>query len=238
MKLMKKNRFVITLTLILILLCISGCGRKVKDEQEILTDVQNYESEINFADFSETVKIEKRQTNMDDKEDTVYVTIRGENEYAIQSYYCILYYNFYDQGGWILDDMEVIDFYVKDLSTRDNEEVLATFNNDPDAYVTGTFDTINFTNVEDVNFDAETFYSYKRIFFETRCDKTLKYTTKNTYELNELYNPQTGKWENEYSYTRIAAQSLDNMDNIIWLGTPNENGVYSYMQMRPVPEGI
>ena len=62
MKLMKKNRFVITLTLILILLCISGCGRKVKDEQEILTDVQNYESEINFADFSETVKIEKRQT--------------------------------------------------------------------------------------------------------------------------------------------------------------------------------
>lgn len=196
----------------------------VKDEDEILDDVDKYESEINFASFSDGVTINKRQTNKDDKEDTVYVTIYGSNDYAYQEYDCVLYYIYYDKGGWILDNLEVEDFNVTDLKARDDEEILETFNNDPEDYVEGTYDTINFTHVETIDFDESTFFSYKRVWFEAECDKALKYTAKNAYILTEIYNPQTGEWENqdsgriinEWDYYIYSISDYSNFD-LLWM---------------------
>lgn len=59
----------------------------------------------NPADVYETdvrsVSIEKRQTN--EKEDIVYCEVALENTYYACTKYLKLSYNYYDQGGWILD---------------------------------------------------------------------------------------------------------------------------------------
>ena len=234
---MKRKKIKLMSTFILALLFMTGCGMSVKNEDQILDDVENYESEINFFGFSDAVTIEKRQTNKDNKEDTVYVTLYGSNDYAYQEYDCVLYYNYYDKGGWILDNLEVEDFNVTDLRARDDEEILETFNNNPEDYVQGTFDTINFTHVETVDFDESTFYSFKRVWFEAKCEKALKYTAKNAYVLTEIYNPQTGEWEDQYSGISFLTQSIHNVENLIWLGSPNTYGTYSYMRLKEEPEG-
>lgn len=50
----------------------------------------------------ESVSIEKRQTN--EKEDLVYCTVKLKNAYYRCTKYLQLCYNYYDEGGWILDD--------------------------------------------------------------------------------------------------------------------------------------
>lgn len=49
-----------------------------------------------------SVSIEKRQTN--EKTDTAYCIIELENDYYCFTKSIITYYNYYDKGGWILDD--------------------------------------------------------------------------------------------------------------------------------------
>lgn len=52
----------------------------------------------------EEVSIEKRQTN--EKSDVVYCTVELSSEYYHFTKYVKLDYNYYDQGGWILDAWE------------------------------------------------------------------------------------------------------------------------------------
>lgn len=59
------------------------------------TDADVYEMDVT------EIVIEKRQTN--EKDDTVYCWVELENEYYHFIKYVTLNYNFYDQGGWILD---------------------------------------------------------------------------------------------------------------------------------------
>ncbi len=50
------------------------------------------------------LSIEKRQTN--EKEDVAYCRIELSNEYLFVTRYVMLNYNYYDEGGWILDSWE------------------------------------------------------------------------------------------------------------------------------------
>jgi len=51
--------------------------------------------------------IEKRQTNIDKKEDVVYCTILFKNALIERTTNCVLYLNYYDKGGWVLDNCTV-----------------------------------------------------------------------------------------------------------------------------------
>lgn len=58
-------------------------------------------SDIYIMDV-QSVSIEKRQTN--EKKDTAYCIIELENDYYRFTKSIITYYNYYDKGGWILDN--------------------------------------------------------------------------------------------------------------------------------------
>lgn len=88
-------------------LLLFGCSaaKTVKSEQEIMADLQ----EKGIPEDNETavitdLEIIKRQTNAEDKQDLVYVTIQAEAETAkyVRSYQ--VEYGLYDDG-WVLDDV-------------------------------------------------------------------------------------------------------------------------------------
>lgn len=103
---MKKKSFVLFLLICCALLLCGCASQAVKTEEEILADMQERKlpEECEGAAIS-GIEILKRQTNQDDKQDIVYVTMQAESESAklVRSYK--LEYNLYDEG-WVLDGVE------------------------------------------------------------------------------------------------------------------------------------
>lgn len=99
------------LALCALLLC--SCGRDgVKSEKEIMADILEkgvmdvmVVSDVPIEEIS-SLKILKRQTNKELKNDFVYVTVEADTEMAHFVRSMKLTYNYYDDQGWVLDEYE------------------------------------------------------------------------------------------------------------------------------------
>lgn len=99
------------LTLCVLLLC--SCGRDgVKSEKQIKADILKTGvmdvmavSDVPIEEIS-SMKILKRQTNKELKNDFVYVTVEADTETAHFVRSMKLTYNYYDDQGWVLDEYE------------------------------------------------------------------------------------------------------------------------------------
>ncbi len=87
-----------------ILLC--GCNNTAKKAQ-IISDINEFGVELFEKEKIEITDCEiiKRQTNKEDKEDIVYCKLFSKTSYCDHEFQYKLTYNFYDEGGWILDDV-------------------------------------------------------------------------------------------------------------------------------------
>ena len=87
-----------------ILLC--GCNNTAKKAQ-IISDINEFGVELFEKEKIEITDCEiiKRQTNKEDKEDIVYCKLFSKKSYCDHEFQYKLTYNFYDEGGWILDDV-------------------------------------------------------------------------------------------------------------------------------------
>ena len=95
------------LMMLLICLLLAGCGMEVKDEQAIMEDI--LAEDVILKDYRPQIiwmEIIQRQTNKDDKTDRVFVQLEGRVE--AESFTCqyALCYEYFDQGGWILQDIQ------------------------------------------------------------------------------------------------------------------------------------
>ena len=72
-----------------------------------MADVNSYQySALPESSTITGLEIVKRQTNPEDKEDIIFCRLTGpESGFMYVQYYVRLLYNFYDEGGWILDEM-------------------------------------------------------------------------------------------------------------------------------------
>ena len=100
----QKKRVGIYTFLILIILTMTGCGNKTKNEEEILADImlenevfQTYQ-DLNVVEFV----INDRMTDKNNKTDRVYFLLKVENEDISYELSGHLYYYLYDQG-WKLE---------------------------------------------------------------------------------------------------------------------------------------
>lgn len=73
-------------------------------------------------------KLQKRQTNREDKEDIIYYDVKIKNEYfeIISTYK--LTYNYYDEGGWILEETELEDEKVVPIKAAEADLILEKWN--------------------------------------------------------------------------------------------------------------
>ena len=136
---MKKSLSVFGLAVLLLLslFVFSSCGesRKVSDKQLVNdlsvneTIATIFKSELfetePFEYFSHNIT--KRQTNPEKKEDIIYCNLTVSNKNFSVNADCVLNYNYYDEGGWILDDVEVSNRKVSPTNTFSNEEIMNVF---------------------------------------------------------------------------------------------------------------
>lgn len=107
---MKRVKYVLGLIFISIMaLSMAACGNKVADEEQIKQELESGQ-EFNFLKNGEQIDeivIVKRQTDKEQKTDTVWCTIvTSDTEVSCQKD-IVLTYGLYDKEGWILDDVDV-----------------------------------------------------------------------------------------------------------------------------------
>lgn len=135
------KKFFIPIVIIFIILSSSGCSNKNVNESQILSDLKKIDySEYAFqspfttqSEYSYTSeKLIKRQTNPENKEDIIFYDVQLNNEYFQTNLSVKLVYNYYDEGGWVLDEhfiertrveptaFPTTDLIVECLSSEDN----------------------------------------------------------------------------------------------------------------------
>ena len=211
---MKCKKNIILLFVGMCILIFTGCTASVKDEDEILTDFASYEESLSFLDFN-TIEISKRQTNKDDKEDIIYASIIGEGEFATHEYECKLVYNYYEQGGWILDTVEIENCLATELNTIGDNEILSMVNDSPQNYLYGDYDSVNF-NIESREFSQDTLSCTTTLNYQTSCNKKMGFTSEGQLFLYEFYDLETGQWGISDISHNVWTQTLNNIDNLEW----------------------
>lgn len=85
---------------------LAGCGmEKPPAEKQIVEDVNAFGIDVLEEDgvVITDCEIIKRQTNEEEKEDIAYCRLTSKEGYCRAEYEFKLTYNYYDEGGWILD---------------------------------------------------------------------------------------------------------------------------------------
>ena len=101
---MRKGNLILLLGMLMVLL--AGCGAKEKTESEIMEDLQNHPNFYSGQDvIIEELKIEKRQTDKENKTDKVYTTVIASNDEVECHLGYYLEYELYNEG-WFLDNVE------------------------------------------------------------------------------------------------------------------------------------
>lgn len=139
-------------------LFLSSCstGKGVSDSQ-LRKDIENSEkietcfrSDFTYDSTYEYIshKIIKRQTNINEKEDMVFCEITVENKYFNIVLETELKYIYYDQGGWILENMLITNTYPFAVAPPEKDLVTQfILNNSNDVgYICGEFETPSYSD--------------------------------------------------------------------------------------------
>ncbi len=127
----------ITIALLLlpvsILLLLTGCSKKSVSEVQLKNDLLEHE-EVQACFFSEFTKestysidaleIIKEQINSKSKQDLIYCNFKIKNDYFNVELSAQCTYNFYDKGGWILDELNILEKSTIPISCADGQEVV------------------------------------------------------------------------------------------------------------------
>ena len=78
------------------------------DEAQIIRDLNAFSLDALEESGARVTECEivKRQSNTEKKEDIVFCKVTGEGDFSRMEYQFRLLYNYYDVGGWILDEVE------------------------------------------------------------------------------------------------------------------------------------
>lgn len=112
-----KKIIVLNFVVVVICLFLSGCSLRSVSEKQIRKDILKNDTIINCFkskyvndsqyDIKEH-KIIKEQLKKDEKRDTVFFDFNIENDYFSITLSTECIYNYYDKGGWILDECNII----------------------------------------------------------------------------------------------------------------------------------
>lgn len=181
-----KRIFFIAIGLVAALLCLSGCTSisRVANEQQLQEMLVEHEPECivryiggeNLTLAIEKCEIVRRQTNKDEKKDKVDIKLSVYTDDYVGELYYTLHLDYYDEGGWQLDDYEVNasesfkakgNTVPKELIEREVERLKAAYGKCD--FISESFDEETGTLYQIYNVDCDAKY------LKATGDVTLKY---------------------------------------------------------------
>lgn len=231
------KRIVIAIFSLIICISLVACGAKggentsvktdtsVKDIEQIIEDLEaaSVPKESKKTVNITNLEIIKRQTNVDEMQDTVFVTMTGESDVAkfIRSY--CLKYTLYNEG-WILD---TIDNYSEGehateplVEPNDSlvDEFFAQYNNETRNYNSqyegyGKYNYLKVSNPEYVSWeidDGDYSIEENKGLLAVIAHRELPTCTTNEYIILPFSFSDSGEW-----FIELTGNAIDSMPNMI-----------------------
>lgn len=126
------NRYIPSLIFLAVFLCflLTACGNSAKSEKEVAIELSQIDSY--FTSYSlelNSFSVEKRQTNIDEKTDYIWLNICGRNDnFEYTANYLVEYVLYND--GWLLESYDLLDSQYCVLADFDRTELENTFSHD------------------------------------------------------------------------------------------------------------
>lgn len=207
---MKRTISILLLAIVICVFYLCGCGSTMLSESDLLAGIPEEIKTIYIDDIPRlldvtNMEIEKRKTN--DETDEVHCTLTlSDGTYETTASY-ILTYVFYDEGGWILDYWDVLDFHTNVIAAPERESMDAEIKH----YY---FDQIIFVN-QYFSRDTQTCDTVYTVTYQ--CDN---YAYDGNVFLRSNFTPNTygGSWEHELIYAENFKLNIDGN----WAGTPED----------------
>lgn len=139
-----KRKLLLLLSVTLLLLSSCGSGSRVRTEKEILEDIAANDYYFEYGLEVTSYKIEKRQTNEDDKTDYVWVTLTAESDYFTYEASYTLSYVLYNDG-WLFENCNRTNYSYSPLIDVDMSRVDALLAEKYEAY---SFDSVISEDIE------------------------------------------------------------------------------------------
>lgn len=154
---MKKNsmRLIELLILIIVTSQLTACGIGRPNEKNIAADLNSSSVVVQEIDEAQqnmpVVSVHETKSQLNGKEYITYCDVEQKNEnFSTSSAYKLLY-NYYDNGGWILDDWELLSENITPLTGASQEkldDIIFSQNCNVSSYaiISDTLDLQNFTH--------------------------------------------------------------------------------------------
>lgn len=199
------------------ILWLSGCTEQPKEEKNMLEDYVENATDLTFVDW-DSLSITKRQTNKNEKKDTIYGVLEGSTEHAKYKADVVLYYNYYDQGGWILDNYNIEDYQVRDIQSPTEDELKECLNDSWWEYFKSNYTGVEIVNITKEDGDDDSFVDYI-LQMNVWYDSELSYSCLIDCELDMYYDKSVDRWSiGNLNYNYISQRIL-NFDG--WWGSSN-----------------
>lgn len=155
---MKKLTLATLSFLLVMVLCSCSGLNNTPSEDQILSDYLEKSVETEYANFS-TLEIKRSQLNKENKAFTADVVITGKDEYADYTCSTSLLYNYYDDQGWMLDEITNNELTTTCHSGRTLEELEKDIRANYTTYIPDALrvDDFNVENCLDQNMQLVTF---------------------------------------------------------------------------------
>ena len=222
---MQHRKCFLCIFLILIFVLLSGCSKAAKSEREILEDLQSNPVFISGDVEISNYEIIKRQTDVDNRTDMVYITVQTDAPELTSSLTYELKYELYNDG-WILESMQRYWDGPWEFSGLTDNQLLSDIKSN-DFYFEDWFLAVqNFEIIDEVCDSNAIAYYEKRISADLTA-RGLQFDYYSSYII--YYRIIDGTWELE---------SIDVLDRrYIPTSAPNENALDNVVENLELGSG-
>ncbi len=225
---------------------LNGCSKNSVSNAQLMKDLQCSEillDDINncfksaYVFDSEYIysshKISKRQTNIDDKEDIFHLALIFENKYFRIDCQAILNYIYYDEGGWILENISLSNEKITPLISAEKDLIIEYITNE--AYQNITYVEWYDNDIEKPTPNLETgylgyidiekipesylladkyYYKFGDIKFDQKTNTTLLETTYSVGDLVKAYGDIRLFFDEQKGWKFLNIYAGENNDDI------------------------
>lgn len=220
------NRHMPSLIFLAVSLCflLTACGNSAKSEKEVAFELSEIDSYfISYGLELESYSVEKRQTNKDDKNDFIWITIAGSNDlFDYSADYEVTYVLYND--GWRLENHQLTDSSYMVTADFDRTELEQKLLEEYESFEyissdrTDNTERLHYTARKETVYSTITYsltflYSFDPIEGWTEISSDLSLIQEDIDPIKEIHWYYTSKYNSDYAKTIDLIEKLDTIDN-------------------------
>lgn len=203
---------------------LTACGNSAKSEKEVAFELSEIDSYfISYGLELESYSVEKRQTNKDDKNDFIWITIAGSNDlFDYSADYEVTYVLYND--GWRLENHQLTDSSYMVTADFDRTELEQKLLEEYESFEyissdrTDNTERLHYTARKETVYSTITYsltflYSFDPIEGWTEISSDLSLIQEDIDPIKEIHWYYTSKYNSDYAKTIDLIEKLDTIDN-------------------------